>query len=184
MGYVKLMFRGLSDIMGMESQLFLIVLVDEDMKRQLVVTCDQNMRNQLKMRMDDRKAGEHLLPEVLTRVLGDDQCLSWEVRIESMQEGKYVTKLYNTLSGVALDIRCSDAVLWAFVSNCPILVREEVLATLGVPFFPDATQIALPVNVITDDMLEFGIQKAIDTEDYEVASKLRDELKRRHAKKE
>lgn len=183
MGYIRLKFKGLSDILGMDSQLSLIVLVDEEEKRQLVVTCDQNMRNQLKLRMEDRKAGEQLLPEVLSLVLGFDECLSWEVHIENMQEGRFITKLFNNTNGMMFDIRCSDAILWAFVSHCPILVKEELFANLGVPFSPEANQIALPVNVITDDMLEYGLKKAIDMEDYEAASKLRDELKRRHEKK-
>lgn len=184
MGYIKLKFKGLSEIMGMDSQLSLIVLVDEEERRQLVVTCDQNMRNQLKMRITDPRAGQSLLPEVLSNVMGHEQCLSWEVRIEGMQEGKYITKLYNDDLERSLDIRCSDAILWAFVCHCSIMVSEDVLATYGVPYFPDARQIALPVNIITDDMLKLGLQKAIDTEDYEVASRLRDELKRRHEKKD
>ncbi len=184
MEYVRLKFKGISDILGMESQLSLLVMVDEEEMRQLVVTCDLNMRNQLKMRMEGKTAGQHLLPEVLAEAWGMEQCRCWEVRINGMQEGKYLTKLFHVATGAAFDIRCSDAILWAFVSHCTVKVRTDVLAAYGVPYFQDANQIALPVNVITDSMLEVGLQKAIDSEDYEGASKLRDELKRRHAKRE
>ena len=41
-------------------------------------------------------------------------------------------------------------------------------------------QMPVPVNVITDKMLEDSLRKAIDNENYELASNLRDELKKRH----
>lgn len=183
MGYTRVNFRGISDILGTDSHLSLIVLVDLAEKRQLVVTCDQNMRNQLKLRMENKNAGEHLLPEVLSQVMGPDHRLFWEIRIESLQEGKYITQLYNISAHMGFDIRCSDAVLWSFVSGCCIFVKDEVLDTYSVPYTPSANQFALPVNIVTDDMLEVGLQQAIESENYEVASRLRDELKRRHAKK-
>ena len=39
---------------------------------------------------------------------------------------------------------------------------------------------ALPVNTITDDMLKSALEKAIQEENYELASHLRDEMKRRN----
>lgn len=184
MEYVRVKFRGLSDILGVESKLYLIVLVDEQEMRQLVVTCDEDMRRQFKMRMENMLSGEHLLPEVLYKVLGFEKSLSWEVRIENIKEGVFETKLVNTYDGISFDIRCSDAVLWAFVSHCPIMVNAKLLDQLAVPYSPTATQIALPVNIITDEMLETGLKQAIETENYEAASQIRDELKRRHGEKD
>jgi protein-arginine kinase activator protein McsA len=38
---------------------------------------------------------------------------------------------------------------------------------------------SLPINVISDEMLKSALDKAIKDEDYEMASHLRDEMKRR-----
>ncbi len=180
MRYVRVKFRGLSDILGAGSKLYLLVLVDEMELRQLVVTCDENMRSQFKMRMENMLSGELLLPEVLYKVVGFERSLLWEVHIENIKKGVFETKLVNTSEGTSFDIRCSDAVLWAFVSHCPIMVNEQLMDQFAVPYSPTATQIALPVNIITDEMLETGLKQAIEAENYEVASQLRDELKRRH----
>ena len=49
----------------------------------------------------------------------------------------------------------------------------------SVPFAEDARGMSLPVNSISDDMLHQALDRAVADENYELASCLRDEIKRR-----
>ena len=46
----------------------------------------------------------------------------------------------------------------------------------SVPFEEDPHKLTVPVNAISTDMLKKALDKAIDEENYELASHLRDEL--------
>ncbi|MBQ4295555.1 MAG: UvrB/UvrC motif-containing protein, partial [Prevotella sp.] len=52
----------------------------------------------------------------------------------------------------------------------------------SVPFTEGAVGVSVPVNVISNEMLKKALDKAVDEEDYEQASQLRDELLRRGGK--
>ena len=47
------------------------------------------------------------------------------------------------------------------------------------PYVKEAQGVAIPVNTISTDMLKDALAKAIEEEKYELASHLRDELRRR-----
>ena len=49
----------------------------------------------------------------------------------------------------------------------------------SVKYVREASGVSIPVNTISDDMLQKALDKAIADENYELASHLRDEMKRR-----
>lgn len=63
-----------------------------------------------------------------------------------------------------------------------IYADHGLMTKQSAEYNPNFTQMAVPVNVITDKMLEESLRKAIENENYELASSLRDELKKRHPK--
>ena len=50
------------------------------------------------------------------------------------------------------------------------------------PFDETATGIAIPINTMDVPRLKMALQQAIDNENYELASQLRDEIQRRSSR--
>lgn len=117
-----------------------------------------------------------------------------EVVINDLVEGIFHAKLVLEQDGrtVEVDARSSDAIALALRFNCPIRTYEFILANAGLKMDEGeedqehghhAPQEPLPqrvsIRTASPDDLRQMLQDALDAEDYEGASKLRDELKRR-----
>lgn len=179
----RLKLSGMSEIVGL-TDIALLSLVDENKERQLIVTCDKNMRKQIQMRMMNKPELVNRFPEVAVDILKNQAFMGFEVVITGMKEGEYLTEIRETIMGKNYPIRCSDGILFAMLYGCGLYATREVMMHQSVPFAPGSTRVALPINVITDEMLQMSLKKAIEVEDYEMASNLRDELKKRHEQKD
>ena len=176
---IQMKFVGVSEIVG-NSDLGLLVLVDLQEKTQLVIPCDQHMIHQFEMRIKKEKPTDRLLPEVLFRQLmeeTDDQ--DFLIHISGIKDGNYITSLERISHPEVTPIRASDALLLAMIGKISIFVDEGLLRVQGVPFTRNTSAMPLPINVISNSMLQTALDKAIKEENYEMASHLRDELKRR-----
>jgi len=116
------------------------------------------------------------------------------VNIFRLEEGVFYSKLVCTNGGkrVELDARTSDAIALALKFGCPIYTTADILDRAGIVFVnePQATT-AQPSPVretakkkpdlqrMTIPELENLLNEAIVNENYEQASKIRDEIKRR-----
>ncbi len=115
-----------------------------------------------------------------------------EVVIYNLQEGIFFAKLVCEKDGVFSDIdaRTSDAIALAVRFDCPIYTFESILSSAGIlsdEFLEEDEELE---TAETDDNeftkmnkeeLEEQLQNAIDNEDYELASKIRDEINKRGA---
>ena len=99
--------------------------------------------------------------------------------INDLDDGQYKTLLYMPDILQAIPVRASDGVLIAHISGMPIYIEERLLLRQGIPYSDSETGISVPVNVISNDMLRKALDKAVEEEDYEKASQIRDELLRR-----
>ena len=117
-----------------------------------------------------------------------------EVVINDLVEGIFHAKLVMEQQGrtVEVDARSSDAIALALRFQCPIHTYEFILAAAGLKMddgdeegdatsstSEDAPKEARNVRTATPEELRQMLDEAIEAEDYEGASKLRDELKRR-----
>ncbi|MCK9447632.1 MAG: bifunctional nuclease family protein [Bacteroidales bacterium] len=117
-----------------------------------------------------------------------------EVIINKFKDGIFyallICKQDNKLSEI--DSRTSDAVALAIRFNCPIYTYDSILQEAGI-VMEDEITIADPTETAETDEddkfsqyltkeLEKMLQEAIDKEDFERASVLRDEIKKRKAK--
>ena len=117
-----------------------------------------------------------------------------EVFINKLEEGIFYSELvfYNGEDIVKIDSRTSDAVALALRFKCPIFTSPEILGKAGIIMEERTKDIVdLPEDPIVDiggfsdvkdDELETMLGDAIKSEDYEKASKIRDEIKRRETK--
>ncbi|MFZ4785997.1 MAG: bifunctional nuclease domain-containing protein [Flavobacteriales bacterium] len=119
-----------------------------------------------------------------------------QVLIYNLVEGIFFSKLIASLGGrtAEIDARTSDAVAIAVRFNCPIFCEEFILDQAGISSdegglsSEDAVDIEEELEGIISDEENFGtsveeLQKQLDTalerEDYEKASKIRDEINKR-----
>lgn len=119
-----------------------------------------------------------------------------QVLIYNLVEGIFFSKLIATMGGrtAEIDARTSDAVAIAVRFNCPIFCEEFILDQAGISSdegglsSEDADEIEEELEGIINDEENFGtsveeLQKQLDTalerEDYEKASKIRDEINKR-----
>lgn len=115
-----------------------------------------------------------------------------EVVINDLVEGIFHAKLVLDQNGktVEIDARSSDAIALALRFQCPIHTYEFILSAAGLKMdegeeesetasTADAPEESKNIRTASPEDLRNMLQEAIDAEDYEGASKLRDELKRR-----
>jgi len=121
-----------------------------------------------------------------------------EVIIYKLEEGVFYSQILcdNGLEKITLDARTSDAIALALRFKCPIYTTEEIIAKAGIVLDFDKeedTSGKQPLKQEQDsnkptskefmnhslEELEGMLQDAVGKEDYERASLIRDELKRR-----
>jgi Uncharacterized conserved protein len=175
---VKLHFKSVADIVG-TTEVSLITLTDEYEQRQITIVCDKMMARQLSVRASYTPLTRMLLPEVLLQFISIHTNLSFEVLINGITDGQYQAVLQDTAKLSSLPIRISDAVLLSIISNVPIYIDEALMHRQSVRYNEGDAGIAMPVNSLSISMLKEALDKAISSENYELASHLRDEIRRR-----
>lgn len=111
-----------------------------------------------------------------------------KVFISHILEGIFYAKLVfsNHMDEIEIDCSVGDAICLALTYRCPIYCSKEVLKISGVEIDDDGhvTQEQSEANhrdrdyssVVTVENLEKMLQKAIENEEYEIASQLRDRI--------
>jgi len=126
-----------------------------------------------------------------------------EVNIYKLEEGVFYSKLLcdDGKNRLAVDARTSDAIALALRFKCPIFTTEEIMERAGIVLefgkenagkdtekepgqvksttSPRSEKSSEEYKNYTDDELKEMLQTAINNEDYERASMIRDEINRR-----
>jgi bifunctional DNase/RNase len=170
-----LRFENLQQIAGSD-ELSVILLTDEPRKRALSVVCDTDMTRQLLIRLrGNAKVYHTMLPEALLQLLPS----SYEMMIVGVYDGQYQVMLMDTEDGNSVRVRTSDAVLLSIISHIPLYIEERLMAQQSVPYDEHATGVAIPINSMDIPRLRAALKNAVEEENYELASQLRDEINRR-----
>ncbi|MDP4797256.1 MAG: bifunctional nuclease family protein [Crocinitomicaceae bacterium] len=119
-----------------------------------------------------------------------------EVIVYKLVEGIFYSKLICERNGTIseIDARTSDAIAIGVRFNCPVYTYESILASAGIlldeneidenDFLSESIEEPYEEDIIsshTEEELENQLNLAIENEDYELASKIRDEIQRRQA---
>lgn len=174
---IKLEFHSVGEIVG-NKEVGVITLIDATHSRCIAIVCDDLIKKQIHMRLTKQKLCNTMIPEVLSNILMNQAGFHFEIIINDIVDGVYRAMLVNTDTYQPISMRASDAVLLHAATKIPIYATMQLMQRQSVPLQMGAG-IALPYNALSDDMLRDAMKAAVETERYEVASTIRDELKRR-----
>ena len=170
-----------------------VLLLNETVgKRQLPIVIGWCEARAIAVALDSQEKPERPLTHDLFKSFGDNFNISIsKVVIHKLIEGVFHSTFYckNTLSkeDVEIDARTSDAIAIAIRFSCPIFTYEDILARASIlNVGPSDNQnskkkIAKEKKISMHSLKELkeALKESIKIEDYEKASVLRDEIKRR-----
>lgn len=137
---------------------------------------------------------EHMRPSrPLTHDLFRNFADAYGINIQEVIINKFSEGVFHALlicndgeSLKEIDSRTSDAIALALRFNCPIYTYEPILAIAGITFEEetaeagaDTIEQSTEFSSFSDEDLEEELKKAINDEDYERASMIRDEKNKR-----
>jgi len=177
-----------------------VLLLNETIgKRQLPIVIGWCEARSIAIALDGTEEPDRPLTHDLLKTFGDSFDITVQkVIIHTLIEGIFHASFHckHTISGeeVEIDARTSDAIAIAIRYGCPIFTYEDILARAGIiinsarekdeEFSLDGEE---DKTMEDDNISTFGLEKlkkllvaAIQEEDYEKASELRDEIKKRN----
>lgn len=104
-----------------------------------------------------------------------------EVRISAVQAGvTYCHILYREGAVLRMIRYCkaADGLILAYTFDCPVTIQEALLEQQYMRETGDGTY-SIPVNSVNIEALKEALKRAVEDENYELASQLRDEIERR-----
>ncbi len=190
---VRLIFRSVSEIVGSKGlgamggrRMGILVLTDSAELRQVAMPCSLRLARELNARISEGHTTRDMVPEALWNVIQWQTDLRLEVHIDRIREGRYQAVLRNADTLEEVPISAAEGVLLSFVTrgDIPVMMAENLFLRQSTVFDPNAEGVSLPVNTITDEMLQQALDRAVEAENYEMASQLHEEQERRRKRKD
>lgn len=178
---VRLIFKGVSQILGRQD-VSLLILTDEEEVRQITIICDRQTEYEFDKRISGAGNTSTRLPEAMCSMFPELRQGMFEVVITAVHDGKYRTMMLNKVDFTMSPIDAAEGVLLALVAGMDIYIGQKLLERQAVPHNPVDGGMAIPVNILSDEMLQQALEKAVADENYELASVLRDEQDSRNTR--
>jgi bifunctional DNase/RNase len=194
MNKIKLDIAGLS-YSQTQSGAYALVLSEVGGKRQLPIVIGGFEAQAIAIELEKMTPTRPLTHDLIKNFA---QAFSIDVReivIYNLSEGIFYSKLICENNGLTteIDARTSDAIAIAVRFHCPIYTFEHILASAGIQSedsdedrestYPvedeDTTSGEGDLHTMSQEDLEGQLGEALENEDYELASRIRDEINKR-----
>lgn len=192
MDKVKLEIVGLS-YSQTQSGAYALVLSEVDGNRRLPIIIGGFEAQAIAIELEKMVPTRPLTHDLFKNFAGAFNIEVIEVFIYKLVEGIFYSKLICVQEGktVEIDARTSDAIAIGVRFNSPVYTSEDILSSAGILLDQEALEDG---EMLTDSLdetssntiesktieeLEEQLNQAINDEDYELASKIRDEIKKR-----
>lgn len=169
-----------------------LVLAEEDGVRRLMVVVGTPEAQSIAFRLQGAEPPRPLTHDLMQALLNTFDIRLLEIDIYKYEDGVFFSKLLLKQKDrlVEIESRTSDAVAIALRTKSPIYTSEAIMKELGIILDDKSTdeisnddlEFDMDYSLLELDELESMLKDAIDGEDYELASMLRDELKRKNGK--
>jgi len=187
---IRLKILGLSYSQD-QSGAYALVLAETDGSRRIPIIIGAVEAQAIAINLEGLKPPRPLTHDLFATVLSTFNIKLTEVFINAFEEGIFYAQM--KVSGIngdfSIDSRTSDAIALALRCDCPIYTTEEVIGQTGIIIeFDDKEEEAAPLeetegqsmyDEFTTDELNSMLDQAIQDEEYEKASIIRDELSKR-----
>ena len=178
---------------GSSSGAYVMVLAEKAGHRKLSIVIGSAEAQSIAIEIEKMRASRPLTHDLFKSAFASFGLTLTEVVIHNVVEGIFYSHLLVTdgMKEEEIDARPSDAVALAYRFECPIFCEEAVLAQAGITpedldvdfdgddLDFDDDELAAPAEKSVSD-LQADLKAALDREDYELASKIRDEIDRRN----
>lgn len=191
------------DIVGLsysqtQSGAYALVLAEQEGKRRLPIIIGGFEAQAIAIELEDMTPSRPLTHDLFKNFAESFEIKIKEVIIYNLVEGIFYAKLICEKDGkeIEIDTRTSDAVALAVRFKCPIYTYENILSSAGIMLDEEddkgtkaeskkkspAKKEKKGIASLNLKELKDKLQNAIDTENYEEASRLRDEINKRNEK--
>ena len=194
---VKLNILGLSNSQS-QTGAYALILTEEQGRRRLPIIIGAFEAQSIALQLEGLFPPRPLTHDLFHNFAVAFQINIIEINIHKLEEGVFYSVLVCEKNGekISIDARTSDAVSLALRFKCPIFTSEEILRKAGIylEVENDKESTAQKRNVPKSKPaekkwqasslkeLEVKLNEAITNEDYEKASEIRDEIKKRETK--
>jgi bifunctional DNase/RNase len=187
---IRLKILGLSYSQD-QSGAYALVLAETDGTRRIPIIIGAVEAQAIAINLEGLKPPRPLTHDLFTTVLSTFNIHITEVFIHSFEEGIFFAemKMTSDKGNFNIDSRTSDAIALALRCSCPIYTTEEVMTQTGIIIdFEDSEEDKSLEEESDDhsiydeftlDELNEMLDKAINNEEYEKASVIRDEISKR-----
>ncbi|MBU0488121.1 MAG: bifunctional nuclease family protein [Bacteroidetes bacterium] len=187
------------DIIGIsysqtQSGAYALILGETEGRRRLPIIIGGFEAQAIAIELEKMKPSRPLSHDLFKNFAREFNINVFEVIIHKFQDGVFFAKLIceSPEKISEIDSRTSDAVALAVRFNCPIFTNESVLAAAGIILDEPAEDSAQEeeeettvseFSEFSDEDLDQMLNTAVDEENYERASRIRDEISQRKKKK-
>ncbi|MBK5202417.1 MAG: bifunctional nuclease family protein [Prolixibacteraceae bacterium] len=193
MNKIRLNILGLS-VSQTQSGAYALVLSEKDGKLRIPVIIGAIEARAIAIQMEGLNPPRPLTHDLFVSLSSAFGIYISEVLIYKLEEGIFYSKLYciQNSKEIQIDARTSDAVALALRFKCPIYTTKEILDKAGILLNPESSIFqGYPEKMSSEfnsknefekysiEKLTKMLKKDITDENYEMASKIRDEIKRR-----
>lgn len=180
MANIQLRFQTTAEVNGKEQD-GLLLLSDQEQQRQLVITCSRKILQEITESKNNDINNNDDIVKILWEMIHWQTTLELSIHINTLEDGVYKALLINEENQFSLPIKADTAILLSIVSHdeIPIYMDAALFRRQSSVYQPNAKGLQLPLNIISEPMLHDLLDNAVKAERYEIASELRDELKKR-----
>ena len=191
---IQLNILGLS-VSQTQSGAYALVLAEEKGDRRIPIIIGPVEAQAIAIQLEGLKPPRPLTHDLIKNIALAFEIALLEVTIFKLEEGIFYSELLCEMDGkeIRVDSRTSDAVALALRFKCPIYTTEEILTKAGIVLetdeggssdsggFEPASEPSgsSPFSNYTMQELEEMLNEAVQNEDYEKASVIRDEIHNR-----
>ncbi|WP_455669530.1 bifunctional nuclease domain-containing protein [Phocaeicola sp.] len=164
---------------------YALVLEEVNGERKLPIIIGAVEAQAIKVEMMEYKPPRPLTHDLFLTLMKEVGIELKKVLIYKVKDGVYYSYLFIDKEGqeFKIDSRTSDAIALAMRCGCPIYTTDEIIESEQLIEAGDKA-FTVKVNMLSIDILKESLAKAVEEEDYEQASHLRDEIRRREMEAE
>ena len=190
---VKLSILGIS-FSQVQAGAYALIFAEENGIRRLPIVIGTPEAQSIAIVMENMKPPRPLSHDLIFNIFSDLSIELVEVFIYKFEDGAFFAELLLNQNGVEyrIDSRTSDAVAIALRTNSPVYTTETIMQNMAI-VFDEKDVLQGPIEEeeekgksdspitkeIEIDALKLRLEEAIKSENYELATKLRDEIKSR-----